>query len=1171
MGPFRHSAQEEADFMQDLLSGLDDSFRNTVPSPKPSPVKSKCNASPARKAPYHVTPVKKRDSGKCLPSPSQVFTAEDVDVAALLEGAEDWNWDVELSPKKETKKPDHVRETCTRCVVCAVSEGDTDGRFSKVRIAIDFLLLLEATGEYRSVSLQDDWVFTDVRVGDIINVLGEFTVRSQSSSTSPLSITISSKHNFLILHPDLLLTATSLSTASQCRRRPLLSSMIRSSTNVSPALVWGNLLHTVMQNCLSSGRWDERWVDEQIEEVVRDSLLDLVKINVNVETAIAEVKARAKGVHTFFERYLADEPKSEAVLTNTRAGRNQTSLLAISELLDVEEDIWSPTYGLKGKLDATVLTTISELAALSASPVLTHGPKPLEIKTGRALAGMEHRAQTMLYTLLAQERYGIDVSSGLLYYTQSEEVVQVPASRNELRGLILGRNDMAAYLMKRQRKGSVEPFLPATIDDERICKKCYSLDSCMLYRKAVENVEDHYSPIADAYSLKTSHLTPSQSAFFKEWEHLLSLEEQDIGRFRKELWTMGAAERETNGRCFSDMILDTSFNATPIKGLDLRDRIHSFTYRFTRAPRTATSSSFLNGSLDVNDPITVSVEPHFLGLARGFITQLTPTEVVVGVDHDLSLDRIRKRMDAFDSPSSSFNVPILFRIDREELHSGMGRIRDNLARLFYASGDTRRLELVVDLKSPSFNDDVPSLSLSQDVTCHSEHLNNNQKQAMDKVLRADDYALILGMPGTGKTTVIAAIIKTLVTMGKTVLLTSYTHSAVDTILLKLKDVDFSILRLGNTDKVHAQVREFTLANKRKPTTVEQLEHQLMTPPVVATTSARKGGLDVSLFRRLSDAHPHAVVDLVYQYRMNADIMLLSNTLIYSDRLRCGNTTVAEQSLVLKDRQFLDELVCRGSACELSDECEECWLKRLMSERCKAVFVDTDLVPAKDSRVGDLVQNEGEATLVCQITETLLRSGVTPDQIGIISPYRQQIKLLTQKLETRREGLEILTADKSQGRDKDCIIISMVRSNDDGHVGDLVKDWRRMNVSFTRARSKLIIIGSRKTLQSVQLLEEFFDLMQGRGWILKLPLRADIIHEGAFPKASGSPKRKYGLDDGVLTKAVGHGKENGEDVNEVKPSKRLKSGSGFQKISEDVLMKGRPILRDLMNDVKGSEI
>lgn len=100
--------------------------------------------------------------------------------------------------------------------------------------------------------------------------------------------------------------------------------------------------------------------------------------------------------------------------------------------------------------------------------------------------------------------------------------------------------------------------------------------------------------------------------------------------------------------------------------------------------------------------------------------------------------------------------------------------------------------------------------------------------------------------------------------------------------------------------------------------------------------------------------------------------------------------------------------------------------------CKAVFVDTDQVPARDSRVGDLVENQTEARLVYQITECLVGCGVQEQQIGVISLYRQQLKLLSHLLQNRK-GLEILTADRSQGRDKDCVIISLVRSNDDGLV------------------------------------------------------------------------------------------------------------------------------------------
>lgn len=95
-------------------------------------------------------------------------------------------------------------------------------------------------------------------------------------------------------------------------------------------------------------------------------------------------------------------------------------------------------------------------------------------------------------------------------------------------------------------------------------------------------------------------------------------------------------------------------------------------------------------------------------------------------------------------------------------------------------------------------------------------------------------------------------------------------------------------------------------------------------------------------------------------------------------------------------------------------------------------MDTDDLPAPDSRIGDLVQNEIEADLARQIAETLLKSGVREDQIGVITVYKQQVKLLSHLLQARKE-IEILTADRSQGRDKDCIIISMVRSNSSGYV------------------------------------------------------------------------------------------------------------------------------------------
>lgn len=285
-------------------------------------------------------------------------------------------------------------------------------------------------------------------------------------------------------------------------------------------------------------------------------------------------------------------------------------------------------------------------------------------------------------------------------------------------------------------------------------------------------------------------------------------------RFRKELWTMGAQEREERGRCFADMVLDLGGldPAVPIKSRG----IHQYTYRFRRGDEVK-AGSLLSGHMSVGDAVSVSVEPHLLALSRGFVLHLTPTHVLLGVDHDLDeatlRERLRRRSRVHRTSVSTLAAPdfgdapqIVFRIDKDEMTGGMGRIRENLAHLFFAGGDTARLRLVVDLAPPVFAE-PSSATLLQDVRnsarCQelTSDLNASQQQAIEKVLCAEDYACVLGMPGTGKTTLVACLIKVLVEMGKTVLLSSYTHSAVDTILAKLKGADFGVLRLGNVDKV----------------------------------------------------------------------------------------------------------------------------------------------------------------------------------------------------------------------------------------------------------------------------------------------------------------------------------------------------------------------------------
>ena len=91
------------------------------------------------------------------------------------------------------------------------------------------------------------------------------------------------------------------------------------------------------------------------------------------------------------------------------------------------------------------------------------------------------------------------------------------------------------------------------------------------------------------------------------------------------------------------------------------------------------------------------------------------------------------------------------------------------------------------------------------------------------------------------------------------------------------------------------------------------------PPLVRNVEAQKGGLDVSLFKLLSERYPCAMTVLEHQYRMNEDIMSLSNSLVYDGMLKCGNQSVAKRVLQIPDREQLVSA--------------KAWVKDILSDRC----------------------------------------------------------------------------------------------------------------------------------------------------------------------------------------------------------------------------------------------
>jgi DNA replication ATP-dependent helicase Dna2 len=784
----------------------------------------------------------------------------------------------------------------------------------------------------------------------------------------------------------------------------------------------------------------------------------------------------------------------------------------------------------------------------------------------------------------------VDVAYGILYYLETSDTSRIPAIRNDIIHMIIKRNELACYVRDR-----IE--LPPMLREDHKCQKCYAQEACFLYHKLVEDGQGNgLNPKAkERYGDLVKSLKPSDQEFMKKWDTLLTKEESDMMKFRRELWTMLSTEREKLGRCFSNVILESGSEHEEKNG----QKINRYSYTFIKQ-RPKLDFSFTESQLIVGEPIVVSDEKGHFALANGYVTNVRKRRITVAVDR--RLHNSRAKLPGFHSQTNQNfagimevakegepeyqdgSEPGLYRLDKDEFSNGMAAARNNLIQIMddnvYKARDLRAL--IVDGRAPAFNP-VPNVIPLPESSQMS--MNADQKAAVSKVMSAKDYALVLGMPGTGKTTTIAQIIRALVATGKSVLLTSYTHTAVDNILLKIRNDNIGILRLGASAKIHPDVREFAVLAAEPKDSLEELEKSWMEPLVVATTcltinhplfnrrvfdycivdeasqitlpvclgpvrmsqkfilvgdhhqlpplvqnkEAAERGLDTSLFKLLCEAHPQAVTSLEHQYRMCADIMLLSNTFIYSGRLKCGTASVASRQLrhpvpsglLHHHQQHKQHSSCAlmGSMCSGLTP-STCWLSRSLSSSSPVVFINTDPCSTQlENQSGPRINNTLEACLITQLTLSLLSLGVPASEIGVIAFYRSQLALLRSSLSSAYtqtqsselaapvtgpgvSAVELHTADKFQGRDKEVVLVSCVRSNENGIVGDLLKDRRRVNVALTRARSKLVILGSEKTLGENELLRDIISLCREKGWVLDITQQ--MIDGHAFDQGITQP-------------------------------------------------------------------
>ena len=257
------------------------------------------------------------------------------------------------------------------------------------------------------------------------------------------------------------------------------------------------------------------------------------------------------------------------------------------------------------------------------------------------------------------------------------------------------------------------------------------------------------------------------------------------------------------------------------------------------------------------------------------------------------------------------------------------------------------------------------------------------------------------------------------------------------------------------------------------------------PPTVKSYEALKGGLGKTLMERIVEQHPAVVTLLTMQYRMNEEIMRFSSDWFYDNMVQSAPEVKYRSILDLDLPMTWVEAhplpLPKGGELDYQENPDIFYSRETKSSPLPS--------GGEGGGPGFSLSNASEARLTLLALrayyEMIGKERILSERldVGIISPYRAQVQLLRRMVKKEeffkpfRSLITINTVDGFQGQERDIIVISLVRSNDEGQIGFL-RDLRRMNVAITRARMKLIILGDRSTLCRHPFYRKLWEYIQG---------------------------------------------------------------------------------------------
>jgi superfamily I DNA and/or RNA helicase len=437
-------------------------------------------------------------------------------------------------------------------------------------------------------------------------------------------------------------------------------------------------------------------------------------------------------------------------------------------------------------------------------------------------------------------------------------------------------------------------------------------------------------------------------------------------------------------------------------------------------------------------------------------------------------------------------------------------------------------------------------------------LNTSQQSAVEKILSAQDLAIVHGPPGTGKTTTLVRAITLMARQYKEqVLVVAPSNAAVDLLSEKLSLEGLNVLRIGNPARVSDKLMDLTLDSqmaghpymkeskrlKKQAAAYKNTGHKYKRSFGKAERDQRKALFDEAhkIMREVAKTEEYIINDLVAKAQVITATLAGANH--YTIRnLKFGTVFIDEAGQALEPACWIPilkakKVVLAGDHCQLSptiksDDAARKGLSTTLIEKCislypeavtlldvqyrmnkgimgyssrvfydnalKAhasvadhllftddqpmIFIDTAGCGFDEKPIGTSVANPEEAAFLSGYFEKLVAtmeghySLIDFPTIGVVSPYREQIRLLkeqlthTPALQVYSDYISVNTIDSFQGQERDIVLISLTRSNAEGAIGFLA-DIRRMNVAMTRARKKLVIIGDSATLSRLPFYAE----------------------------------------------------------------------------------------------------